>query len=738
MEKLLIITPHLSTGGAPQFTLNKIELLKDSYDIYCVEYSFLSPHYVVQRNKISKILGDKFIPLYDDKEKLINIINDISPTIISLEEIAETFIMHNIMEFIYDEKRSYKILESTHSSNDFSNIKQFLPDKFIFVSEWSRRMYSHLGVESDVIEYPIEHKIRNKAEMQKKLGLDTSKKHIVNVGLFTPGKNQKYAFEIADNINNKDVIFHFIGNQADNFKDYWEPLLNNKPENCVIWGERDDVDDFIMASDIFLFTSKFELNPLVIKEALCYKDLPIMMFNLETYSNNYDKVDNINYLKGDLVSDIKAMLNILEISEDIKKYKLRAVHLLIDIESERESISIESMSAISNKIEYIQNINIRYTGEDWKNNIPMFGWENHGPGHYGAFTSFKSAIENHFTDDLDAFLIFEADCVLNIETEEFINLVKKAVNFCEKYNIEYFSFGERHLDGYLNSKELNDNDFREFIITNKIILAHCILFPKKSRNKLLDSLKTKKWDTPDYFFNGIFNRKGISREKVAIQYPGISMIDDKFSNLEYFSNKTREEVIPYILNLNGLKGKGVEIGVFKGKFSKHLLNNWCGELYLVDPWRGLDDYIDSSNHQNHPNAYLETINNISGYEDRAIMIRSLSKQAVDLFRDNSLDFIYIDGNHSYDSVKEDLEIWYPKLKKGGIFSGHDYIRMDWYNDPHFLENKKDKHIWSNNGSGELGYAGVFGVNPAVDEFCKENHLTLYLTSEWTATWIIFK
>lgn len=155
MEKLLIITPHLSTGGAPQFTLNKIELLKDSYDIYCVEYNFLSPHYVVQRNKIIELLGTKFYSLGNDKTQLLNIINKVKPNMISIEEFGETFIREDILDEIYSNNRNYKILESTHSSQDNSEIKKWLPDRFIFVSEWSQKMYSHFGIESDVIEYPI-------------------------------------------------------------------------------------------------------------------------------------------------------------------------------------------------------------------------------------------------------------------------------------------------------------------------------------------------------------------------------------------------------------------------------------------------------------------------------------------------------------------------------------------------------------------------------------------------------
>ncbi len=49
-----------------------------------------------------------------------------------------------------------------------------------------------------------------------------------------------------------------------------------------------------------------------------------------------------------------------------------------------------------------------------------------------------------------------------------------------------------------------------------------------------------------------------------------------------------------------------------------------------------------------------------------------SKEAVKEFKDESLDFVYIDANHNYEFVKEDIELWYPKVKIGGIIGGHDY------------------------------------------------------------------
>ncbi len=204
----------------------------------------------------------------------------------------------------------------------------------------------------------------------------------------------------------------------------------------------------------------------------------------------------------------------------------------------------------------------------------------------------------------------------------------------------------------------------------------------------------------------------------------------------------RLDLIPALLNSQCPGGKGVEIGVFKGQFTKHILDRWDGTLYLVDPWRALneEEYLDSSNHANHNDAYSQTMQRIKGNEDRAFMIRALSNQAADLFPDNSLDFVYIDGNHAYEYVKMDLEIWWPKLKVGGIFAGHDYLPMDWFKDPNFAENGIDKHIWHypEDKPDQLTYSGVFGVNPAVDEFAQKNGITFKVTNEYYGTFFAIK
>lgn len=314
-KKLLIITPHLSTGGAPQVTLNKIELLNDTYNIKCIEYNQIAWTFVVQRNRIINILGDNFHTLPDDKSSIIKIIEEFKPDSISFEEFPEFFMDDEITKIIYDENREYKIYETTHDSSFPVNEKRWTPNKFIFVSPFNAFRYSNTDIPYEIIEYPVDKKEKNKKEKQELLKLNPDWKHIVNVGLFTPRKNQSYLFEIAEYLKNYKIKFHFIGNQADNFKFYWEPLMSNRTDNCVIWYERDDVPNFLESCDLFFFASKGdknnkELNPIAIKESLEY-DIPMMLHNLDVYCGKYDNVENLTFLTGDIITDSENLLKLL-------------------------------------------------------------------------------------------------------------------------------------------------------------------------------------------------------------------------------------------------------------------------------------------------------------------------------------------------------------------------------------------------------------------------------------------
>jgi glycosyltransferase involved in cell wall biosynthesis len=312
MKKILFVSPHLSTGGLPQYLAKKIQNFSGSAELFCIEWNFYGPDYVVQRNKISDLLQERFFPINGQKEKFIPIVDSIDPDIIHFEELCESFIPNDILLHIFRPDRKYSILETCHSSTMVPESKVFRPDKFIMVSPWIAKKFSKLEVPIEVLEYPIEDLIPDKITPKNILGFSSEKKHILNVGLFTPGKNQKEVISLAEKSLDLPFQFHFVGNKAPNFKDYWEPILADLPENCKVWGERSDVDLFYQASDLFLFTSNLELSPLCIKEALSWK-LPVLCKNLSTYMGLYDTNPNVSFLKGNTEKDLEMVLKTLSI-----------------------------------------------------------------------------------------------------------------------------------------------------------------------------------------------------------------------------------------------------------------------------------------------------------------------------------------------------------------------------------------------------------------------------------------
>lgn len=325
IKKLLCVAPHLSTGGCPQFLVKRIEILKKDYDVHVVEWvNQTGGVLVVQRNRILNLIPkSNFHSINENGNELVKIIKKIRPEVVHFEELPETFISRDILNKIYSKDRKYKIVETTHDSSFPVFTKTFLPDKFLFVSAYNAFKYINLEIPFEIIEYPVEPKIKNRESCRKKLNFDEDYKHVLNVGLFTQRKNQSYLFEIAKKLQDYKIKFHFLGNQADNFKYYWEPLMKNKPDNCLVWGERTDVQDFIQASDLFFFASKGdrnnkELNPIAIKEALEY-DVPMMMFNLDVYCGKYDKNPNITFLTGDLDEDCNLLLKHFKLTKKIQK-----------------------------------------------------------------------------------------------------------------------------------------------------------------------------------------------------------------------------------------------------------------------------------------------------------------------------------------------------------------------------------------------------------------------------------
>ena len=571
MKKLLSISPHCSTGGAPQVLCRRIELVNNDLDIYVVEFNNYSDKFIIQKNRIKKLLKpDHYFTLGDNKSEILNIIDKIDPDFIHFEEIPELFnISFDITSKIYNKDRKYKIFETTHSSDYNVDDKIFFPDKFLFVSQYNSFKFNKFGIPTEVIEYPVEKMQRDenrKLEAMKKLGLDPKFKHIVNVGLFTPRKNQAYAFDIAKKMTNLPVKFHFIGNQAENFQDYWRPLLKNKPKNCILWDERDDVDVFLDACDLFLFTSmgfrwNKELNPLVIKEALEHQ-IPQFLFPLDVYNRKYDTENTIHYLNGNVDIDTGLIKNFLfkrnyfdlrkigTPEDSMSRPKIRAVHLLLE-EDDRKSKSIKELEKLSQYgIDYVQHINKRYNETPPKDfcarpwDVGRIGaYSLKGP-HYGNYQSFKKAIFTEFTDDIDFLMILESDCTLTVPIEEFVDKVFQSCNYINNHGIHYMSYGDnRNLrTGEMVSDVIEKLDVDWMYLTNKIIGIQCIMFPKISKDFIMRSYETVPWDVTDLLYIEMFKylRKGIA-PRLTSQIEGQSMIQGE--NVQHFLLKNIENLL---------------------------------------------------------------------------------------------------------------------------------------------------------------------------------------------------
>jgi autotransporter strand-loop-strand O-heptosyltransferase len=339
--KLLYLTPHLSTGGMPQFVLKRIQSLqkyKNQIEIFLVEYSQFSDTYVVQRNKIIDLLETgHFWTLGGTTEKekkyeLIRIIKENKIDIVHAEEIPEAFESFNKMPLdllneLYDNNRTWRVVETCHNIWFDPNNKKLHPDYYCLVTPYHNQVsFKDTPSKKELIMYPYENKVKpildeleiyyddhrvpllKKIEVRDKIGLDHMKTHVLNVGLWTSGKNQKEGVEVARLFeeSHPNVHFHFIGNQAPNFEDYWGPIMNNLPSNVTVWGERDDVDDFMIASDVLMFNSTWECNPLVIRESINY-GLKILTRNLPQYVGMFDKYiypissDDYNEIKNNLI-----------------------------------------------------------------------------------------------------------------------------------------------------------------------------------------------------------------------------------------------------------------------------------------------------------------------------------------------------------------------------------------------------------------------------------------------------
>ena len=534
-KKLLFITPHLSTGGLPQYLCKAVEHFSKRYDVYVVEWVDVTGGVlVVSRNKLLSILPKQnFFTLGEDKTKIFDIIKSISPNIIHFQETPESFVDTSILDKIYSDDRKYNIVVSTHGSFTDPSKLPYLADKFILASEWSKDVFdNHFkgSIPTEVWEYELDEVQYDKTVAKVNAGFNDGYYHILHVGLFTSGKNQKHIIEVAKRCLPYKIKFHFIGNQAVNFEDYWKPLMNDFPSNCIWHGERSDVDTFYKASDLFMFPSLYELNPISIKEALSYK-LPIFITKLETYKNKYDGI--ATYINDDVDNTKQLLLKHFGI-EAIDSPKITIMHILTDIDTDREIRSMQTLTKLVDYgMGYVPAISKRYTDLPPAENCAfpeIISMEPGGkltPAHYGCYLGHKKAFEMGVDIDSDYLLISECDTILAISYDEFVDRVNFAIKKLEEDDLSIFSLGYHHYDTV--------GDMGDYYLTHNITGLHAYIIPKRKYKVIEDMYKNCKWNVADLFFatNIEKGKIGIFKDLITKQAGGVSILEKTYNDDRY-------------------------------------------------------------------------------------------------------------------------------------------------------------------------------------------------------------
>lgn len=197
----------------------------------------------------------------------------------------------------------------------------------------------------------------------------------------------------------------------------------------------------------------------------------------------------------------------------------------------------------------------------------------------------------------------------------------------------------------------------------------------------------------------------------------IDAIKNEKGNPFEIPDSTRND-LPKLFKELGFK-KGVEIGVHQG----NNIVNYCKEgleIYGIDPWVPYTEHFLDSRRDTATNRTIRALYRRARRQTEAYpnckLIEKTSIEALEDFEDNSLDFIYIDGDHRFDHIAIDLIRWSYKIKKGGVIAGHDYLDVG-------------------------GYRGTLHVGPVVDAFVEATDIDNWYIigrKDGSMSFVIFK
>lgn len=152
--------------------------------------------------------------------------------------------------------------------------------------------------------------------------------------------------------------------------------------------------------------------------------------------------------------------------------------------------------------------------------------------------------------------------------------------------------------------------------------------------------------------------------------------------LKQSANASRDRMEMHRKIVDGLEAsRMLEIGVYKGEFAAYILEacESLQEYYMLDPWRTLEDWNKPANKDDDSfNAFLEETKTKTSFAgERRIFLRGKTTEVIDQIEDESLDVVYIDGDHTLKGITIDLVNAWRKLKPGGLVIGDDFTPSIW-------------------------------------------------------------
>ena len=208
-----------------------------------------------------------------------------------------------------------------------------------------------------------------------------------------------------------------------------------------------------------------------------------------------------------------------------------------------------------------------------------------------------------------------------------------------------------------------------------------------------------------------------------------NITDDKVA-WDVLTNIRHRWDLPHVLRFLGKNENMVELGVLEGKFSEPLLKNGMPRHFVgLDCWDAVvSPYWTQKEHDKNYASSKALIKNYQKDEKNKQKWRGIEKIEMikgdhsllhEQYPDEYFDFVFIDSDHCYEPTVRDIDQWWPKVKKGGIFSGHDY------------KHRKGRNKFT-------GEPWQWGVIQAVNEFSDKTSLPFFVTTEQNPSWMFLK